>query len=115
MFDYAVGVRKMHRDIACLEKFLHFCAYQMPVGFVSGVRRRLVHVRYYDVARVRTDQPFHFLRLLDSLCELCTPHFRKQRKIRLRHKTETVTPGINLVLYRPLGKAQKIHVAELGK
>ena len=83
--------------------------------FVVGVRKRLVDIADDDVARVLTHHARHLLRLPDALRDAEAAHDAEQRKIGLRHESEPVAVRIDRILHRPLGQAQKIHIAELGK
>ena len=87
----------------------------MSVRLVIGVRKRLVDIADDDVARVLSYHARQFLRLPDALRDAEAAHDAEQRKIRLRHKAELVAVFVDRILHRPLGQAQKIHIAELGK
>ena len=79
------------------------------------IGKPFIDVGHHHCGRMGSYQPLHLFCLLDCLRKLVDPDGTKKWKISLVQHAQHVAVIIDFFLHRPLGKADKIHVAEFGQ
>ena len=83
----------------------------MAVRLVVGIWKWLIDIGNQNITRMFPHYLLHLLCLSERFRELRDPQHAEQGQIRLGHQAQHITVLIDLLLHRPLGQAEKIHVA----